>query len=221
MVSTKITSSDVLEIENKLKNFTGDMVRIEYLENCIKKMVPNDAARFCHIKLAELYAYRLMWQPAAKNMEMAAETAVTFKDKLEFYLKEISYLIKINDYLKIDNAFKKAILCANTNQEKEAIKQQLKQELLNQAKEYEKKNQRSKAAAIYEKLMDMPIINTEERKQLMEKSASLNSGLGRLKEAMRYEQMLKRPIEPHPSHKKSHEEDVKKVSFEDLGIQGL
>jgi hypothetical protein len=55
----------------------------------------------------------------------------------------------------------------------------------------------------------------------MEKSASLNSGLGRLKEAMRYEQMLKRPIEPHPAHKKSPEEDVKKVSFEDLGIDSL
>ena len=84
----------------------------------------------------------------------------------------------------------------------------------------EKKNKRSAAALIYERLMDMPIISLEERKQLIEKVASLNSGLGKLKEAMRYEQMLKRPIEP-PEYHKNKEDNVKKISFEDLGIQGL
>ena len=220
MVSTKITSSDVLEIENKLKTFSGDMVKIEYLENCLRQMIPNDASRFCHLKLAELYSARLMHGTAAKNMEAAAECATTFKDKIEFYKKEIIYLIKINDFLKIDNAFKKAILCANTNQEKDLLKVFLKTELLKQAQEYEKKNKRSSAASIYERLMDMPIVSAEERKQLMEKVASLSAGLGKLKEAIRYEQMLKRPIEHHEHHK-SYEENVKRVSFEDLGIESV
>ncbi len=214
MGSTKITSSSVAEIDNKLKTFHSPMVKIEYLENCLKQMIPNDAARFCHVQLADLYAQRLMYGPAAKQMESAADTAVTFRDKIGFYLKEIELAIKMGDYLIIDKAFKKALMCADTSNEKEMIKNTLKGEMLTQAREYESKNKRSNAALIYERLITMPITNEEEKKELMAKVADLNSKLGRLKEAIRYEQMLKRPIEV----KKDPESNVKRISFEDLGI---
>lgn len=217
MASTKLTSSNVAEIESKLKTFLSPMVKIEYLENCLRQMIPNDAARFCHIQLADLYTARLMYGPAARQMEAAAETAVTFKDKIKFYLKEIGLLIKINDYLTIDKAFKKALTCANTTAEKEIIKNTLKGELMAQAREYESKNKRSNAAQIYERLIQMPVTNDIEKKDLMAKVASLNAKLGRLKEAIRYEQMVKRPIES----KRDPETDVRRVSFEDLGIEQL
>jgi len=217
MVSTKITSSDIAEIDRKLKTYIGDMVKIEYLENCLKTMIPNDASRFCHLKLSELYANRLMYGPAAKHMDSAADTAVTYKDKIDCYMKQIVYLIKMSDYLMIDKAYKKALMLAN-NAEKIAVKDSLKKLLITQAAEYDQKNQRSKSAQIYEKLIEMPITNDEEKKELMTKVAGLNSKLGRLKDAMRYEQMVKRPIE----HKRTeHENEVKKVSFEDLGLESL
>ena len=217
MVSTKITSSDIAEIDRKLKTYIGDMVKIEYLENCLKTMIPNDASRFCHIKLSELYSGRLMYGPAAKHLDSAADTAVTYKDKIEFYMKEVIYLIKMNDYLMIDKAYKKALMLANNN-EKIMVKDSLKKLLLDQAVEYDKKNQRSKSAQIYERLIEMPILNDEERKELMTKLAGLNSKLGRLKDAVRYEQMVKRPIE----HKRTDpENEVRKVSFEDLGLEQL
>lgn len=215
MVSTKNVSTDLNVIENNLKNFSGDMVRIEYLENCLRQLgLPNDVKRFCHLKLSDLYAYRLMWALAARNMDAAAECATTYKDKIIYYQKEIEFLIKIGDYLLIDKAFKKALICG-TDKEKEAIKFHLKQNMVAQAKEHEKKNKRSAAYQIYERLLDMPIINDNERKDLMAKLASLNSGLGRIKEAIRYEQMMKRPIEP-----KHRDPDsvAKRISFEDLGI---
>jgi len=218
MVSTKIVSSDVAQIDAKLKSYIGDMVKIEYLENCLKQMLPNDAARFCHIKLSELYANRLMYSPAAKQLEAAADKAVTYKDKLDLYVKEFIYLVKLNDYLGIDKAYKKATLCTNNNMEKEAIKAQLKKIMMDQAAEYEKRTKRSSATQIYERLLQMSITNEVEKKELMAKLASLNSTLGRLKEASRFEQMMKRPIEK-PKNLDDDGREVRRVSVEDLGIE--
>jgi len=217
MGSTKLISKDVAEIDAKLKTFNSPMVKIEFLENCLKQMIPNDAARFCHLQLADLYAQRLMYGPAAKQMESAADTAVTFKDKISFYMKEVVFAIKINDYLIVDKASKKALMCANTSAEKEIVKNTLKGEMMAQAREHELKNKRSNAAQIYERLITMTITNEEEKKSLIAKVAELNSKLGRLKEAIRYEQMLKRPIEM----KRDPETDVKRVSFNDLGLEEL
>ena len=214
MTSTKAVESTIPAIEAKLKSFGGDMVKIEFLENCLKQLLQNDVKRFCHLKLADLYAYKLMWPLAARNMDAAADCATTFKDKINFYLKEITYLIKLADFLMIDKAFKKAMLCGN-NAEKEGVKAQVKNIFLVEAEAYEKRNQRSNAARIYERLLEMPITTTEtEKRHLIDKLGVLNSRLGRLKEAVRYEMMAKRPIEV----KKDHESNVKKVSFDDLGL---
>jgi tetratricopeptide (TPR) repeat protein len=218
MVSTKIVSSDVAQIDAKLKTYIGDMVKIEYLENCLKQMLPNDAARFCHLKLADLYANRLMYGPASKQLESAADKSVTYKDKIELYTKEFLYLVKMNDYLGIDKAYKKAILCANTNVEKEAIKEHLKKTMMTYADECIKKTKRSTATQIYERLLSLPITNEVEKKELMAKLASLNSTLGRLKEASRFEQMMKRPIEK-PKNLDDDGHEVRRVSMQDLGIE--
>lgn len=219
MASTKQVAATIPEIESALKSFSGDMVRIEYLENCLKQLgLANDVSRFCHLKLADLYAYKLMWNLAAKNMDNAADKATTYKDKLNYYLKEIDFLVNSNDYLMMDKAFKKAILCGSTPQEKENIKLNLKGSLLRRAAEFEAKNKRSSAALIYEKLLDMNyLLNDEERKQLMGKIAAIFSKIGRIKDAMRYEQMMTRPIE----HKRSNDpdENIRKISLSDLGIE--
>jgi hypothetical protein len=218
MVSTKAVETTIPGIEAKLKSFGGDMVKIEFLENCLKQLLPNDAKRYCHLKLADLYAYKLMWPLAAKNMEAAADCATNYKDKIDFYMKEITFLLKVNDFLMIDKAFKKASMCGN-NAEKEAMKNKLKQEMLALAQDYEKRNKRSNASQIYERLIEMTITNDAEKKELMAKAAGLNAKLGKLKEAIRYEQMMKRPIE----HRKQADSDetVRRISFEDLGIDSV
>ena len=220
MVSTKITSSNIAEIDAKLKTYFGDMVKIEYLENCLKTMIPNDASRFCHLKLADLYSNRLMYGPAAKQLESAADKSVTYKDKLELYQKEMVFLVKLNDYLGLDKAYKKATLCATNNAEKVAIAENLKKIMMAQAEEYVKKTKRSNATQLYERLLGMPITNEQEKKDLMAKLASLNSTLGRIKEASRFEQMMKRPIEKSRSLDDDGHE-VKRISFSDLGIDSV
>lgn len=217
MVSTKLVAKTIPEIDNALKSFSGDMVKIEYIENCLKQLgLPNDVARFCHVQLAGLYEYKLMWNLAAKQMDNAAEKATSYKDKINFYNKEMDLLVKGADYLMLDKAFRKAMLCGASSQEKDLIKNSLKLSMMTRAAEFEKKNQRSNAGKIYERLLEMTyLINEDERKQLIAKLGEAYSKTGRIKEAMKYEQMLKKPL---PPLSKDPDTNVKKVSWEDLGI---
>ncbi len=216
MVSTKAVEKTVPEVEAKLKTVGGDLVKIEYLENCLKQLLDNNVARFCHIKLAELYENKLMTTLAIKHTDAAAECAVVSKEKIALYLKEISLMIKAGDYMNISGPFKKATIAGN-NQEKEMIKQHLRNEFFKQAQEYEKKQNNRKAAEIYERIMELSVVRDEERKEIMQKLAALNNKLGRIKESMRYEHLATKPIEK----KKNLDDDgreVRRVSYEDLGI---
>jgi len=213
MVSTKVVEKTIPEIELRLKNFTGDMVRIEYLENCLKQLIPNDIKRFCYLKLTEYYQNRSMIGPAARSMEGAAECATNYRDKINFYLKEMALWIKAGDYLFIDKAYKRALASAN-DVEKQRIKDTLKLELMHHAEDFEKRNKRSNAVQVYERLLTIPdLINETERKMIIEKLGQLNSKLGRIKEAYHYESMRNAP-----PVKRDPETNVRKVSYEDLGI---
>jgi tetratricopeptide (TPR) repeat protein len=158
-----------------------------------------------------------MWGLAAKQMDHAADKATSYKDKINFYNKEMDLLVRSGDYLMIDKAFKKAMICGASSQEKDLIKQSLKLSLMNRAAEFEKKNQRANASQIYERLLEMVyLINETERKQLIGKLGEIYSKIGRIKDAMKYEQMLTKPLAPLP---KDPDVQVKKVSWEDLGIE--
>jgi len=217
MVSTKAVDNTVQAIETRLNTFSGDMVRIEYLENCLRQIpIANDVQRFCHLKLADLYAYKLMWATAAKHMDAAAECATTYKDKISYFMKEVTLLIKAGDYVLIDKPYKKS-MAAGTNSEKQAIQNFLKNQLMEQAKDFEKRNKRSNAAQIYERMLELAgLFNTEEeRKEIIKKLGELNSKLGRIKDAQRYEQQLKKPIQMP----RDPESNVRKISWADLGIE--
>lgn len=216
MVSTKLVDNNIPAIQTKLLKVGGDMVKIEYLENCLRQLLPNDVKRFCHLKLAELYQSRLMYSGAAKNYDLAADCATNTKDKIDSCFKEIQMLIKTGDYLMIDKPFKKAY-AVSSNQEKEIVKDFLKKALYSQAQEYEQKTNNRKAVDIYERIIELAFIGDNERKQVIQKLAQLNSKLGRIKQAIDYEKMKDKPI----TRRKSVDDDsegVRKVSIEDLGI---
>jgi len=206
------------EIEAKLKIVGGDMVKIEYLENCLKQPLPNDVKRFCHLKLAELYASKLMFKLAAKNMDFAGECATTYKDKVSYFMKEIEYLMKDEDYLFIEKTFKKVLNCT-TSSEKKIFEAQLKKSFINRAEEYEKRGKRNAAIKIYEKFCEMHYTTQDERKEIMAKLAELYSKTGKVREAMKTEAWIKNP--PAPQKRQDDGQDVKVVSFEELGIGSL
>jgi len=218
MVSLRAEEKTIPEIEAKMKLVGGDMVKIEYLENCLKQPLPNDVKRFCHLKLADFYASKLMFKPAAKNMDLAGECATTYRDKVDYFMKEIEYLMKDEDYLFIEKAFKKALNCATTS-EKKVLEVQLKKSFINRAEEYEKKGKRNAAIKVYEKFCEMHSTTQDERKEVMAKLAGLYSKTGKIREAMKTEAWIKNP--PAPQKKQDEGQDIKVVSFEELGIEGL
>ena len=218
MVSLRAEERTIPEIEAKMKLVGGDMVKIEYLENCLKQPLPNDVKRFCFIKLAELYASKLMFKPAAKNMDFAGECATTYKDKVSYFMKEIEYLMKDEDYLFVEKAFKKA-LAASTTSEKKTLVVQLKRTFITRAEEYEKRGKRNAAIKVYEKFCEMHSTTQEERVEIMKRLADLYSKTGKIREAMKTESWIKNP--PAPQKKQDEGHDIKVVSFEELGIGSL
>jgi tetratricopeptide (TPR) repeat protein len=218
MVSLRAEERTIPEIEAKMKLVGGDMVKIEYLENCLKQPLPNDVKRFCFIKLAELYASKLMFKPAAKNMDFAGECATTYKDKVSYFMKEIEYLMKDEDYLFVEKAFKKA-LAASTTSEKKTLVVQLKRTFITRAEEYEKRGKRNSAIKVYEKFCEMHSTTQEERVEIMKRLADLYSKTGKIREAMKTESWIKNP--PAPQKKQDEGHDIKVVSFEELGIGSL
>jgi tetratricopeptide (TPR) repeat protein len=218
MALLRAEEKTIPEIEAKIKIVGGDMIKIEYLENCTKQPLANDVKRFCFLKLAELYASKLMFKPAAKNMDFAGECATTYKDKVGYFMKEIEYLMKDEDYLFIDKAFKKALNCATTS-EKKLLEGQLKKAFITRAEEYEKRGKRNAAIKIYEKFCEMHYTTQDERKEIMAKLADLYSKTGKVKEAIKTEAWIKNPPAPQKRHDDGQE--VKVVSFEELGIGSL
>jgi len=218
MVSLRAEEKTIPEIEAKMKLVGGDMVKIEYLENCTKQPLANDVKRFCYLKLAELYASKLMFKTAAKNMDLAGECATTYKDKVSYFMKEIEYLMKDEDYLFIEKAFKKALNCTTTS-EKKALEAQLKKAFINRAEEYEKRGKRNAAIKVYEKFCEMHYTTQDEKKEVMARLADLYSKTGKVREAMKTEAWIKNP--PAPPRRQDDGQDIKVVSFEELGIGSL
>lgn len=166
------------EIEARLKSMS-DFLKMEYLENCLKKDIDFDAKKFCHLNLVELYEGRSMYLEAARNIARVAEIAVTFKEKINAYMRETELWIKAAQYDRADEAFRKALASGNTR-EKEEMKSSVKEFYKNQALAYEKANRNGNALTIYEKLLT--IAKDEENIDVKKKLLALYKRLGKIRE---------------------------------------
>jgi tetratricopeptide (TPR) repeat protein len=181
-----IKEKNVQEIEAKLKSVGGDMIKIEYLENCLKTNLPNDARRFCFISLAKIYEAKKMLQEAGKNADLAGDLATTYKDKLALFMESVKIWTRYGNYQKSDEIFQKALACANPS-EKEFVKAKYKQELFLVAGIYEKENKNTHAVKTYEKLKSLTFITPEELAQINKKLIPLYTRVGKIREAMQLE----------------------------------
>ena len=191
MARTESNEKNIPEIEANLKTIGGDMLKIEYLENCLKQQLANDVRRCVHVKLAELYAARLMYFESAKNLEGAADCAVTYKDKRQIYSATTKMWIKGANYSKANESFKKALACAN-DREKESLKAELKQEYLSAADRFEKLNRNNNAIKVYDELKILNLLAADEKDRINAKLVVLYTKVGRIREAMQLEQGMKR-----------------------------
>lgn len=189
-MSTRVIAEKTIpEIEVKLKTIGGEMVKIEYLENCLKQNASHEVRKFCHVKLADLYAAQKLYAYAIKHLDSAAEGATTYKDKMQLYLSETLLYLKKGEYFGLDNAFKKALASAN-DIEKEQIKQQVKKEFFKQAKEFESTNRRANAITIYERILQLPFVSQIEKDEVIRRLHGLYLQVGRIADAMKYKNLV-------------------------------
>jgi len=168
------------EIETKLRSMS-DFLKMEYLENCLKQQdLAHDVKRFVHQNLALLYEPRSMFSEAAKNMESVADVSVTFKDKIDAFLKVIELYVKAGMFDMADNALRKAMSCANASQ-RVNIRMNVKEMYKNQAIKYEKIDKPGNAMKIYEKMMALEE-DVSAKNEIKRKLLPIYERLGKIRE---------------------------------------
>lgn len=184
----ELRESSIGELDKKLAIVGGDMVKIEFLEEALRKNLPLEVKKYAHLKLADLYIKRLMVGVAAKNMESAAEASLNFKEKEELYLKQVQLLIKNLSFDEADKAFKKAQALADKT-EKQGLDAAYKKMFMDRALELEKVQNMKKASEVYERLVFLEPNNQDIKRKLV----VLYNRLGKIKEAIALEHALKNP----------------------------
>jgi len=189
-------------IEEKLAN-SGDYVKMDYLQRCLKASIDFDTKRFVMIKLAEIYETRLMFLEAAKLINNVADINTTFEGKYNDFARSMDLFVKGLDYDTAELVFKKALACAS-NKQKDPLRAKLKTSILTKAKELVKKDKRKNAMEAYEKLLELPFINEAERKEAQDALSFLYQRLGKIRDFYKIQNDIKnpQPIKPVVDEKK-------------------
>lgn len=167
------------EIENFLKG-KGNFVQLDYLNRFLNESLSMDMKKFVHLKLASIYERAGMLSEAAKGYNSAASFSITFSDKMNNYVKESELYIRAGNFVKSDEAMKKAMNEANSVEKRE-IFITIKEFYKRLAKEYEESLKKGHATKIYEKLFEMELEATE-KEEIRKKLLELYEKLGKTKE---------------------------------------
>lgn len=165
-----------LDIE-KCLDAKGNFIKIDYLTRFLREDVPLDIKKFCYNKLVETYENMKMFNDAARTYNSLAIISIAFVDKINNYVKESKSYVKAGDFLRADEAMKKAMNEGNVIQKNE-IYEEIKNFYKKIAEDYEKEMKRNKASGVYEKLLEMKI-NEVERQEIKEKLIELYEKLGK------------------------------------------
>ncbi len=165
-----------LDIEKYL-NAKGNFIKIDYLTRFLREDIPLDMKKFSYIKLAETYENMKFFNDAARTFNSLAILSISFTDKINNHLKEAKSYVKANNFIKADEATKKAMNQANSIQKNE-VYEEIKNFHKKVAEIYEKEMKRNKASRVYEKILEMKISDLE-RKEIKNKLIQLYEKLGK------------------------------------------
>lgn len=176
------------EVEAKLA-LSGDYVKMDYLQACLKKQLDFDTKRFVMLKLATIYESRRIFLEAAKLMRNVADINTTNEGKVNDFAKSMDLFIKSGNYSEAELSLKKAIAVA-TDTQKVALKLRMKELFKAQAKEYLAKDKRKHAAETYEKMLEIGL-NPLERREVQNALLQLYQKLGRVQDYYSLEKNIK------------------------------
>jgi tetratricopeptide (TPR) repeat protein len=164
------------EIEKELRG-KGDFVQIDYLTKFIDKKPPIHIKKFALMKLIEIYENKKMYNDAARMYEQLAINAISFSERIDFFVKEAEYYIKSGYLEKADSAMRRAMELSTIIKKAEIYKE-IKEFYKKQAEICERESKRNNATKIYEKLLIMRITENE-REEIKHKLLNLYESLGK------------------------------------------
>ncbi len=168
-------------LETKIRGMNTTLNKIAYLESAIKQHSTFEIKRYIWSILAELYEERKMYEKAAKSMANKAGVEVTFREKIDSYIKSAELYSNAGKPDDAEEMFTRA--SRNSNQEqKNKIKLAMKNIFLITAQDLEKKGKKASALKFYEKLIKMSLDDLE-KKQIKEKLLQTYKALGKFREA--------------------------------------
>ena len=168
------------EIEAKLPTI-GDYVKMDYLQSCLKKQLDFDTKKFVLTKLSSIYESRKMFLEAGRLIRISADINTTYDGKINDLVKSTELFIKGGNYDESDLSLNKAIAVA-TQKQKIEIKGKIKDLYKMQAQELLKRDKRKNAMDAFEKLLMIPELTSDEKKDAQLKLLNLYEKLGKIKE---------------------------------------
>lgn len=169
------------EIEQKLETMNTPLNKIGYLESAMKQNFTMEIKRFLWDKLVELYEERGMYEKAGKAMAMRAGIDISFREKIDSYIKAGEMFAKAGKIDDAENMFIRATRDANLEQ-KEQIKLAMRNVYTLSAKQLEIKGKKASALKFYERLIKMPLSDIE-KKEIKKKLVETYKSLGRFRDA--------------------------------------
>lgn len=196
------------EVEAKLAG-VGDYVKMDFLQQCLKKDLDFDTKRFVMNQLVGIYEKRLMFLEAGRISRNVADINTTFLGKYTDFSKSAELYIKGGNYDEAEVSFKKALACGNEPQ-KNLLKAKYKEMLKFRARELMSKDKRKNAMETYQRIVELPYLDAAERKDAQNILGQLYQKLGKIREfyALQKDIQNPQPVKPQVEERKYDDFDA-------------
>jgi len=156
----KVTNITKTEIERAI-NGKDDFVKLDYLNRYLSHIDNFDLKKYVLLNLAMIHESKNMVPAAIANIIAAADISITYKEKIELYMRVVELHIKRRNFPMAENALKQAMYFA-PEMEKTRLKSRYVDIFWNIAKEFEANDKLRQAIEIYEYILSLN--QTEEKK---------------------------------------------------------
>ena len=177
------------EVEAKLAT-VGDYVKMDYLQACLKKQLDFDTKKFVLTKLSGIYESRKMFLEAGRLIRISADINTTYDSKINELVKSAELFIKGGNYDEADVSVAKSLADA-TQKQRVLIKGKIKELYKMQSAELLKRDKRKNAMDAFEKLLMIPELSLDEKKDAQDKLLWLYERLGKIKEYSNLKRAIK------------------------------
>ena len=181
----QIKEKTIEEIEEKLEEMKTPLNKIAYLESALKENFTFKLKREILSKIAELYEFNKMLEKAAKAISNKAGIEVSFRDKIESYLKAAELYARLGKINDAELMFTRAARVAQEQRENSKVELAKKNIFLTNAKSLERQGKKGAAAGFYEALIKMRLDDME-KQEVKERLIDIYKSLGKFREAKRY-----------------------------------